>query len=357
MTSLGFLSSLGVLVKALGGESGEMNARRRQLSLSRHPVRYAIALWLVLIVFVAVNVVGPLSATDTSSYVYGSMGGARIDLHMKPVGLDLKSETLNSTWFQLNMYALDGKSFSLFIIYPTNVLPERIGYPKNATLGSSDPVRIISPWELSIPWTWQLRQTGEFPGDEYSLTFVFAFNRTVDVTWVTSGVSAPPGMLTDQWVIIQQFERLNDSTQFQERLLTMGFTRDDIAGYQTGNGGRLPLELNGYHDFYALTISFVRLYADIERGLGAFWAPAIALAGFLVIAWGKRDSLETRDGIAIFLGMALAAMPFVIGGLQFLPPRPTWVEGLLYLEVVIAILFACWIVAKVTPTRQASGQN
>jgi hypothetical protein len=323
---------------------------QRRLSLSRHPARYAIALSLVMTAIVAVNVVGPLFATDSSSYIYGSQGRAWIDLHMKPVGLDLKSEALNSTWFQLNMMAVDGKPFILFIIYPTNVLPERIGYPKNASLGSSDPVRIIDPWELDIPWTWQLRQTGEFPWDEYSLTFVFAFNRTVDVSWVTSGISAPPGTgIADQWTITQRFERLNDAPQFQERLLTMGFTQDDIAGYQAGNGGRLPLELNGYHDFYALTISFVRLSPDIWRGLGAFWAPAIALAGFLVIAWGRRDSLETRDGIAIFLGMALAAMPFVIGGLQFLPPRPTAVEGLLYLEVVIAIAFAGWIVAKVKP--------
>jgi hypothetical protein len=300
---------------------------------------------------------GPLWAQNNPNYTYGNQtSGGTVMVHLLPDQLDLKSESLQSTWFQLQMYTADSRSFKLFIIYHNEILPPRIGVPGNATLGQADPERIILPWELKLPWTWQLFRSGEYPWDEYSLIFILAFNRTVNVKWVTSSVSPVQGII-DQWTVVQGFERLDTSGLIQEKLHWLGFSQAGAQGFVSETGTILPSEVLNYPDFYALTITFVRQPAEIARGIGAFWAPGIALSLFLILAIGRIKDLETRDGITVFLGMALATMPFILGALQFLPPRITSVEVLLYLEMIGSILLACFVVGNVKRKARVPNGN
>lgn len=82
---------------------------------------------MTLTIIVAVMIVGPVTVHNTPSYIYGQENaGTHVDMHILPVELDLRSETLRTYWFQLIMDTTDVTPFKLFIIYPTEWLPNRV---------------------------------------------------------------------------------------------------------------------------------------------------------------------------------------------------------------------------------------
>lgn len=170
---------------------------------------------------------------------------------------------------------------------------------------------------------------------------MFAFNRTVNIASVFSYVSLSP-TLEDEWKVTQSFEALAGRPEFNNTLLSIGFNQQDFNGQER----RLPAYLEDYVDFYSLRITFLRQSFEILRGVLAFWIPAIFLAALLVVAFGRIEVLKTSEALTIFLGISLAALPFILSALQVLPPRPSLIESLFYGEVATSIAFASIAIAR-----------
>jgi len=171
---------------------------------------------------------------------------------------------------------------------------------------------------------------------------LFAFNRTVGISGVSTYVTLSP-TLADEWKVTQSFEPLTSFPSFQNELLSIGYTQQDFVGQER----RLPAYLDDYVDFYVLRITFVRQSFEMLRGVFAFWMPAIFLAGLLIIAFGRIEVLGKSEAATVFLGIPLAALPFILSALQILPPRLSLVESFFYGEVAASIAFAAVALARV----------
>ncbi len=322
-------------------------------SFSRSSGRIALACVVIMILAVLTQSFTPYVMESALGLRWGdtSAQGGRIQLHVQPAELDLKSEMLRTLWFQLQIYTSDSQSFNALVISPWDNFFPRTAYPPQSNNGTYDweNIQRTALWELvtrpekgAEPWPWQLQRTGEYPWDQYSFVLLFAFNRTVGISAAYSYVTLSPA-LADEWKVIQSFEPLRGFSSFQNTLLSIGYTQQDFSGQER----RLPAYLDDYVDFYVFKITFVRQSFEMLRGAFAFWMPAIFLAGLLIIAFGRIEGLEKSEALTVFLGIPLAALPFILSALQVLPPRGSLVELFLYGEVAASIAFAAAALARV----------
>jgi hypothetical protein len=165
------------------------------------------------------------------------------------------------------------------------------------------------------PLPWQLVRTGEYPWDEYSFVMLFAFNRTVNIGSMFSYVSLS-STLADEWKVVESFLSLCEVVLRSTRRYSIGFSQQDIDSAQ---GARLPTYLQNYSDFYALRIVFFRQSFEVLRGALAFWVPTIFLAALLIVAFGRTEALQLGEALTVFLGILLAALPFILSVMQFCP--------------------------------------
>jgi hypothetical protein len=346
-----------IIIKSCGDDAlGRLSKKRFGevwIRFSTHAGKIAAVVALVSLMLLALESSQPLLAGSQLGYEWGSKtaAGTWIDMHIQPAEIDLKSEILRTYWFQLGIYALDNRSFDSVVLWPVE-WHESAGLPPkaNETFDWTSFQRTAF-WELTTrpptgaePWGWQLLRSGEYPWDSYSLRLVFAFNRTMNLSRVTSYVSLNPS-LSDQWKVLQDFVPLGN-TLSDQTLISLGFSHVDINSYLTGTGGNLPLTIRSTRDVYELRVTFVRQAFDILRGALALWTPAIFLASLLVVAFGRLSVLDTGEALTVFLGTGLAALPLVFGALQILPPRISLVESIFYAEIGASILFATIVVAK-----------
>jgi len=319
---------------------------------SRSSGRIAVACLVIMILAVLTQSFTPYMIESDPGLRWGdtSAQGGRIQLHVQPAELDLKSEILRTLWFQLSIYTLDSQPFNALVIWPGDFFPFT-AYPPKSDNGTYDYQNIqrTAFWELVTrpekggePWPWQLQRTGEYPWDQYSYVLLFAFNRTVGISGVSTYVTLSP-TLADGWKVTQSFEPLSGFPSFQDTLLSIGFSQQDFSGQER----RLPAYLDDYVDFYVLKITFVRQSFEMLRGAFAFWMPAIFLLGLLIIAFGRIEALEKSEALTVFLGIPLAALPFILSALQVLPPRLSLVESFFYGEVAASIAFAAVALARV----------
>jgi len=206
---------------------------------SRSSGRIAVACIVIMILAVLTQSFTPYVMESAPGLRWGdtSAQGGRIQLHVQPAELDLKSEILRTLWFQLSIYTLDSQSFNALIISPGDFFP-RTAYPPQSNNGTYDwkNLQRTAFWELvtrpekgAEPWPWQLQRTGEYPWDQYSFVLLFAFNRTVGISGVFSYVTLSP-TLADEWKVIQSFEPLRSFSSFQNTLLSIGFSQQDFSG-------------------------------------------------------------------------------------------------------------------------------
>ncbi len=263
------------------------------------------------------------------------------NFRIEPAELDLKSDVLRSNYFEVVFYS-DASFNSVLLFLPLEESRPITAWPpkfQNGTYEWSSLVR-IARWELptrpqtgALPWEWYLVRLGEYPWDQYSLTFVFGFNRSLRLDGIESRVSLSP-RLSDDWNVVQCFRHIGSS--LTEALQSLG----DVEKKSQS----LPW-LDSFRDFFALKILFLRQSNDVLRGVLGFWLPSILLIGLLLVGFLKIRVLGLEKGLTLFVGIALATLPFIVGAIQFLPPKLSLVELLFYSDAAVSILFAGIIVA------------
>jgi hypothetical protein len=298
-----------------------------------------------LILTVFTQSFAPLAATTDLDFTWGGLGpGGQITLHIQPADIDLQSEILRTSWFQLNIYTLDNRSFNTLILWPGGNYFPRTSYPPQSSNGTYDwrniqrtvfwePITPVQVAKGAEPYPWQLQPGGEYPWDQYTLSLFFGFNRTLALSGVSSGLSLSP-TFSDSWKVTQTFGPI-EAANLMDLMSVIVST------------GNLPSYLNQYADWYNLKITFVRQTFEVLRGDFAFWIPAAFLAGLLIVAFGRIKQLKVSEALTVFLGVPLAALPFVLGAVQILPPRLNLVEVVFYLEIVFSTAFAAIALAMV----------
>jgi hypothetical protein len=310
------------------------------------------------------------SFNDQAQYRWGSAGiysgQASASFLIEAGEIDLKARAVRSTHFYVSFESLDGQAFnSILLFLPPNETRHLTAFPvknENGIYDYSNPLRLAwwdlqtSPEKGAVPWPWYLKAEGEYPWDGYSLVFVFGFNRTMDITSVTSAVWISPA-LSDQWRITQEFKQLGRSPI--DALKALGFRDQDVrrqlCGLDCDSKKDVSEVLNKsmYKDFYEMRILFVRQFWDILRGVLAFWVPAVFVLALLIIAFGRIGELKVETGVTLFVGVGLATLPLILGSLWLLPPRLSLVESLFYCEGLASIAFAGFVVARNTQVKHS----
>ena len=273
---------------------------------------------------------------------YISGGQASAGFIIESIELDLKGDVLRTRSFQVSFQTLDNKSFNSVLLWTPKDFQYILGHPPTFPNGTWDwtSQQRGAYWPLptppekgATPYEWHLTRENEYPWDSYSLTFLFGFNRTLDLAALTSSVSRSP-TIADNWRISQKSEHLGPSPPSSL-----------VTSYSQGSTGQTA-NLSAFHDFYTLKISFVREFDDVRRGTLAFWVPSLLLLALLIVAFSKLDVLDPSEGLTLFVGIGMGTLPFIIGALQLLPPRLSLIEIIFYGEIAASTVFAVLILLK-----------
>lgn len=342
---------LGMLVfpKSRNRRSQPSKAVRRKRRKSTGSRVGAFALLVVLVGSIALGALtySSFATVDNSYYpwgqTYGISGGqAAVSFNTDTIALDLRADVLQTSSFQVTFQTLDNKSFNSFLFWSRGGFTYLSGNPSYFSNGTWNRTgQRTADWSLPTPpekgvtpWEWQLTPGawggGEYPWESYELIFIFGFNRTLNVAEVTSYVTGSSA-ISDLWKVHQQFLPLGPNVP------------SELANHEGSN--QYPI-LTSFHDYYMLKISFIHSFSDVLRGTLAFWVPSLFLLGLLIVAYGKRNVLETSEGLTLFVGIGMGSLPFIIGALQLLPPRLSFVEIAFYAEIAASTVFAAMILNK-----------
>ncbi len=278
---------------------------------------------------------------------------ASILFHIQPSEIDLKSQVLRSYSFSASLVWPISSEMSALLLWPTAEWQVIAGFPPkvNGTYNWSSLDRYgaydidTNPRTGAQPWPWQLSRSGDYPWDQYSLTFLFGFNATVDLAGLSSSVYLPSS-LADEWRVTQNLQPLP--------YLNSNQGEGTAAYFRLLGFGEPPSIFKNYHQFYEFTVSFSRLPVDVFRGAFVFWVPSILIGSLLLAAYTRRTWLSAEQGLTLFLGVGLTTFSLIVGATQLFPPTLTWVETFLYFEVGLSIAFACWLVlTKIGPLAKS----
>jgi hypothetical protein len=272
------------------------------------------------------------------SWPEGAVGGigagqAMGSFQIEPAELDLKSSVLRTLHFYVEFDTIDSPPFSAYLFWSPG---QWHGFPLQTTQAVWD--LQTRPENGAEPSGWVLEREGiypwnaEYPWEQYSLAFVFGFNRTVNLAKLSSVMYLSLGF-EDEWKVTQTFHRID--TSLVDAVRPLGVSSDDLK----------RLSVSNFVESYELRIGFVRQTFEIGRGVLAFWVPSLLLGALLIVAWTRRSILETSEALTLFIGTGLATLPFIVGAIQLLPPRLNDVEMLFYLEIAFSITFAAWTIA------------
>ena len=262
-------------------------------------------------------------------YTFGPLGiinggKASASFTLESLELDVKGTVLRTTSFQVDFQTLDNRSFNSVLSWSSKDFQYILGHPtlSNGTWDFSSPQR-SGYWPLpsypengARPHEWPLKHEGEYPWDAYSLTFLFGFNRTLNLVGLTSYVSPSPS-IADSWRISQNFVKLGSS-----------LPADLVRNYYQGPAN-YTVNFSQFDDFYSLKISFLRPFDEVLRGTLAFWVPSLLFLGLIIVAIGRIEVFEVSESLTLFVGIGIGTLPFVVGAVQLLPPQLSLVEMVL----------------------------
>ena len=221
-------------------------------------------------------------------FASGKLGETIALFHINPVQIDSKSKLIESDYFKVDFITFGNRSFTALLLFSPSNSVYRPGGPRtvNGSLDVETPIREAS-WELdrrpytgSQPWTWHLSHEGEYPWDQYSLEFVFSFNKTLTMVGAASDVYLPES-LRSQWKVSQSFGEVDSLPEALQRL---GFSMQGIQERVSA----------AYHDFYRLKISFLRQYNDdFITSFFLSWVIPLVAALVFVLACVWIDTLGT----------------------------------------------------------------
>ncbi|MGA2460441.1 MAG: hypothetical protein ABSF82_03365 [Candidatus Bathyarchaeia archaeon] len=313
-------------------------------------VVHSIHITLLVLITGAVLFVGASAVSypvvSKPYYTFGPFGitngQASAAFTLESLELDVKGTVLRTSSFQVDFQTLDNKSFNSVLSWSPKDFQYILGHPttlSNGTWDFSSPERggywplPTYPEKGARPHEWPLKHEGEYPWDAYSLTFLFGFNRTLNLVGLTSYVSASPS-IADSWRISQNFVKLGSS-----------LPADLVRNYYQGPAN-YTVNFSSFDDFYSLKVSFLRPSDEVLRGTLAFWVPSLLFLGLIIVAISRVEVLEVSEGLTLFVGIGIGTLPFVVGAVQLLPPQLSLVEMVFYAEIAVTTAFASLVVSR-----------
>jgi hypothetical protein len=298
----------------------------------------------------------PLTAAQTPSKTI-SKGQWILDINFQPYSIDIKTETLQTSYFLLSLLNWDNSSGIHGVIlktdkggsmgFGTDVLNNDTGVQGVIFKAATDPSQVEPRnWKLQPVRTYGLGS----PFDYYRLNIFFAVNETLDLANNSTLLVVAPNLL-DDWEFKQQLERfdtaIDNATLSKYGLDTTTFAQHASIDDRGAGVGHLQ-------DYYLYTLIITpKPTYEIRIALTFLFMPSLIFAFLIIIGWKyKQKVLSFSNLLTIYLAIALFIMPFLVSFYQYAPPVTlTWQEVLLIGDFVFSTALVIYALVTKKPKK------
>ena len=293
------------------------------------------------ILIITLVVVAFIEAPSSIAQNVNDKAAISIQFYISLEKLDDRIPALYTSALTLTLYNPYNRSFTGTLLYQSPAKRNEV----EGIIFPSAPNPEIQVWSsgsrpptafYNQEFTWALSSEGEFPFDRLTWAIVIGLSSPLDINQTTTPLILEPtnglAEISSKWNVgPPQISPLADPAQFLRQ-----------KGIFIQNIGKLSSDAN----WYALEVTFTRQGADMERFTFLYWLPAVGLFSVFVAAGiatlvsrrrNNRSPISFGNALALFLGSAFFAFPFVLTIGQYAPPHQvTLVEWLFYVDLTMA---------------------